>query len=604
MLKKLTSLVRTKNRFYSSKKEIFFYVLGFFFFLAIRTVSIHSIPSVISHDEIYYPAEARALAVSGHDPSGMWNPWSLTSAHPLYAELPGVVMTPAALLFKDPILAAKATHIFLGTLLCLVIAAFAYQVTKNKQIAGIAFILAGINPWLFQFSRMGFDAVFSLFFLLSGVTVYLASSSTRKIWSLPFFFIGFFQYQGFKVLFVPLIFATVLFDLYSQDPKSIWRTLKKKFLTRDISSLIPAIVVITFTLALFGTYMVRLSSQAAGQRSADLIFTDIDYISTQTNIDRQQTFSSPVTSYFINKGTAIFDRFISQYFESFSWHHLFITGEPLRNPFSVWKHGMFYLLDIVLIIMGATYIAIQKKVSYSGVFLGFLVLIAPLAGALNAKGSWIMFRSSLLIPLFIVFAASGLWWLNRLVPKMLTVLFVCMYIVFVARFFFMYFFSYPIIGTQGEYFSERLIASYIQRNPENQILVYASEPISMFESILVYTNAISKNSIDNVHAAYIGEDFSHNNFKVLNKCYEPSNDPNVISIVNQATQPCNNQQNEKSTTTTSIPSLIDSGALFTIHNDTLCSQYPLNTFSHVTKNLFNVESLTDQMYCSTFIIRN
>lgn len=604
MLNTLTSYLQRKKTKVSNLKNLWlFYFFGSLFFLCIRSISIQSIPSVISHDEIYYPAEARALAVSGHDPTGTWSPWSLTSAHSLYAELPGLVMTPAAIIFDDPLVAARATHIFIGTLFCLVLAAFSYQITKNHTISFFAFLLAGVNPWLFQFSRMGFDALFSLFFLLSGVTLYLGTSHLKKLWSIPFLFVGFFQYQGLKVVFIPLVFGTVIFDLVKQKTyiSQMFQIIHKKE-TRN--RFVPAIIVLLFSIILFGTYLVRLSTQNAGERTSDLIFSDVTYTEAHVNTHRQQSFESPVVPFFTNKATVIFDRFVSQYFESFSWHHLFITGEPLRNPFSVWKHGMFYLLDCVLIIFGFFYLYSNRKSQTSGIFLTFLLLLAPLAGALSAKGSWIMFRSSLLVPVFITVGACGLWWIKEKTSKLFFAVLIFIYLFFVARFFFMYFYSYPIIGTQGEYFSERIIANYIIRNPDKNILVYASEPRFMFEAILVYTNAITKESIKDVQAAYTNEAYSFANFTVLNKCYDQNLGQNTTAFVHQSTQPCDSQDDYTTEHVIAIPSLLDSGAIYRVHNDTFCSNFSLQRFSHITENRFFVENLSKNDFCTTFFIKN
>ena len=594
--------------FLKASKMYLFFGLGTVVFFFLRIIYIQSIPAVISHDEIYYAAEARSIAVSGTDPTGTWSPWSLTSAHPLYAELPGLIMTPAALVFSDPLVAAHITHVLLGTAFCLVLAAFAYRLSGSVTMAMFAFVLAGVNPWLFQFSRMGFDALFSLFFYFTGLTIYLSTSGYKKLWSLPLLFVGFFQYQGLKVIFVPLVLATCLYDSFRKEPlqpntqtKHSWKAL----LTQHM----PAVLTIIFVFVVFGTYLLRLSSQAAGERTNDLIFSDTTYTAAMTNTNRQQTLGTPLAPFFINKATTVFDRFLSQYFQSFSWHHLFLTGEPLRNPFSVWKHGMFYPVDIVFIGLGIFALLRTKKYSKTGLYLLFLTGIAPLAGALSAQGTWTMFRSSLLIPVGIIVAAYGLDWLYSQKKTVWLLLLGVVYAVFITRFFFLYFLSYPIIGTEGEYFSGRVIASYIVRNPEKTIIVYSGESRFMFESILVFTNSISKATSSAIATAYQTKEYRLANFVVKNECYQKPTDPDTVAIVHRATQPCTQEDSAGETTeevkpTIAISSLIDSGAIYTLHNDTLCSVYGLDRFSHVTRNIFHIESLSSSDFCSELFIRN
>ncbi|MCA9369342.1 hypothetical protein KC721_03510, partial [Candidatus Woesebacteria bacterium] len=174
---------------------------------------------------------------------------------------------------------------------------------------------------------------------------------------------------------------------------------------------------------------------------------------------------------------------------------------------------------------------------------------------------------------------------------------------FVARFFFLYFYSYPIIGTQGEYFSERIVANYIERNPDKKIIVYASEPRFMFETVLVFNNLITKETIASITTAYQEKKYSLDNFLITNTCYQPQADSSVVSIVNRATPTCDGSKTEKASTDTAIPSLIDSGAIYRLYNDSLCSGYPLGTFSHISTNNFYVEKLTNTDFCSSFFTR-
>ena len=593
-----TKIFTTKNTSQLPLTVIAFIILLIFFFV-IRLVQIQSTPSVISHDEIYYPAQARALAVSGSDPTGTWKPWHLTSAHPLYAELPGVVMTPAAFFFTDPIIAAKITHIFLGTLLCGVLSLLALVLTKERNIAVITLLIAGFNPWLFQFSRMGFDALFSLFFYLTAVAVFLHFGGKKKLWSIPFFFLGFFQYQGLKVVFLPVVFLTALYDFLRSHTEQVSLQSLSSLLRKQWSTL----VVLIFSVLLFSLYLFGLSNQLAGERTTDLIFSDERYITTVTNQNRQLTLPSNATPLFLNKVTTLFDRFTSQYFSSFSLKHLFVSGEPLRNPFSVWTHGIFYLIDLPLIIVGAYYLFSRKKYRLSSYYLLALLLISPLADAMSAKGTWTMFRSSLLVPILILFSSVGLWSVWKRKQKMLFSIVVLLYLASIARFMFVYFYSYPVHGTLGEYFSERVIANYILRNPDRSIVVYASEPRFMYESILVFTNAITKDSIHTVNKSYENHEYRIANVLVTNACVDLT-DQSVISIYNRTSQFCDTQLAENNQLTLQIPSLIDSGAVYTVHNDSFCSEYDQNRYSRITENVLAVEKISDEQFCRNFFIRN
>ena len=560
----------------------------------VRLLGIQSTPPAISHDEIYYASEAKALAVSLSDTSGTWRPWYLTAANPLYAELPGLLMSPAALLFpQNPILAARLTHIFAGTLLVLVLAGLAYALTEKKSVFFATLFIASWNPWIFQFSRMGFDALFSLLFYCTAIWLIIVQQNYKKLWSIPFWFIGFFCYQGLKVIFVPLVVLTVGY-VYIREKKMQ----------------LSLYIILFFSLTLFAIYALLLSNQEAGGRIADLIFFDTNYTTAEVLKRRQQSLQHPLLRYFINEPTIITERFLRNYAESFSPIPLFLQGEPLRNPFSVWTHGIFYFLDVILIAVGLFALYARKTTKAAFWFLVLAAAIAPLPSAINATGVWIMFRSSFLFMVALIVGGVGLAHLYEKLHKLLFLTFFAVYLVLIARFMVQYFITYPFIGTSGQYFAERVLADYTRRNPEANITIFVPEAKFVFEAILVFRNLIVKTNIADINSAFLTKNYVIGNVRVTSECLSTSNDPNDVYIAFATVGFCEDQQNaeslliDRNTRYTQIPSLLDSGGIFKIYNDTLCSGHDLGRFSSIQKNVFAVEQLSDAAFCQNFVIYN
>lgn len=560
----------------------------------IRLYKIDANPSVISHDEVYYMTEAKTILLDFSDPSGTWSPLSLTSANPLYAELPGFVMSILTFFtFDNPLLAAKITHIVLTTGLCFILGYLSYLFTKNIKFAFLTTILATVNPWLFQFSRMGFDSIFSLFFYFLGITLYIRNKSYHKLWALIPFFIGFFQYQGLKIVFVPLIFLTVVY-VYLQEQKTI---------TKNNKYIYSAITLI-FAVLLFSITIFRLQNQKASDRAKDIIFSDHTYNTTNVFKQRQQAIDTNYNKFFINKFTVISERFLNQYLESFSPQQLFLKGEALRNPFSVFNHGMFYLIDLPLILLGLFFLLKEEKTQKTAIYLLSLILIAPLPSAINSTGIWIMFRSSLMIPVFVILSSYGLYVLWQNLNKYLFAILIILYVVFVTRFFFFYFHTYPILGTSGEYFSERILANYIKRNPELEIKVYANEPKFVFESILVYNNLINSKNLPAINEAMKTEKYQLENFVVDNKCVTSAKEnPNTTIIAHAVIPNCDGSNNETELTS-QIAELTDSRGVYKLYNDSFCLPFGLDRFSHINQDVFAVEKLDDAKFCKSFLISN
>lgn len=573
--------------------------------LMTRLYKIQSVPSVISHDEIYYTVQAKTLALTGKDPAGTWVPWQLTAADPLYAELPGVVMTPAHwLLPHNAVLASKLTFAVLGSALALMLGAVAYVITRSRASFVITTVLAAVNPWLFQFSRMGFDALLSLFFYFLGFLVLLNKKSQfRWLASIPFV-LGFFQYQGLKIIFVPFVFLSILYVWLNEQ--LTFADMKKKTKRSTLLSL--GFVAIAAVL-LMGWYTVRtLTRPDTGRSQSDLITSDKGKITSWVDVERQQAIETDVAHLFSNKFTVVLNQFAQQYVASFNPVPLFITGEPLRNPFSVWKWGMFYALDALLVLLGIYAVTTHPKLRPAAWFLLGLLVIAPLPSAINGKGLWVMFRASLLVPAFIVLAGLGLTSLMSRRRAIVAWLCIGLYALSVARFGYEYFYKYPVYGTQGKYFAERVISSYTSRNASQPVLILADEPKFMFESLLTYTNAITPSAMPAIQHSFQTDHYAVAQVSVENRCVDLNEVATGKIIIADSSIPlCNDHADAQAllsrATITHIPSLLDSGSLYTVYNDQLCGGFALDRYSHVDTDVFAVEQLSTQQFCESFFTR-
>ncbi|AKM81436.1 MAG: Glycosyl transferase family 39 [Candidatus Pacebacteria bacterium GW2011_GWF2_38_9] len=573
-----------------------YFILGILA-LSLRLWKIDHLPSVISHDEIFYPTQAKTLAVSGHGVNGKWQPFDFTPETELYAEFPGLVMMPAAKLFPNQaILATRITHVLLGTALIFILAALAYQLSKSHRVAFLTAFLACFNPWLFQFSRMGFDSMFSLFFYSTGILIFLKAKSWKKLTALAFFLMGFFQYQGLKIVFLPIVLLTGIFNL-SRENFSL-----NKF-KKNWKKELPTLTVMVLAGLIFIVYLFNVRSQSAGERLNFLVWSDKEYLEQNIVVSRQQGFNSTLNEIYPNKVTVIFEKLAEQYFNSLDLKQWFFNLEVVRNPFAVYQHGLFYWLDLPLIILGLIVIFSKNKFRTVAFFLLGLLLIAPLPSAVVSTGSWLVFRASFLVPIFLILMGFAAAHLSKKTNKYFFAFLVLAYLALIGRFFYQYFYIYPISGTRDQYFAERLVAQYIKRNPDKKILVSAPEPIFVFQEILIYNNLINKENISNINQAFQSEDYKLANFEVFGERCVPETIPdNTIYISHSNSRPCDGS--DSPLRYTQIPSLIDGGGIYRIYNDRSCGDFSLNRFLSIREDLFDLDKLNNQEFCQNFIVRN
>ncbi len=587
----------------SIQRHSFFWLclVVFIFSFAIRIYQISSIPAFVVSDEIQYISEARSLGISGRDLSGSWSPLSLTSASGWYAELPGSMMLPATLLFwNDPMLSAKVTHVLMGSFIPLLLGGIALSVFKNKRMAAFILTLAAINPWLFQFSRLAFESYFSLFFYLLGMYVFLAFSDWKKLWALAPFFLGFFQYQGHKLLLVPFVLLLALY-LFAD------RFLEKKKWAVQLSKLERAtIVIVLFSLILTGIFIYRLPSQAAGERTTQISFLDSEGLSTEVNAQRQASITNPLQPLFTNKATVFIHDATAKYLGTFNFVYLFSGGANSSDSWAVTSHGKFFLLDILLIIAGLTYFS-DKKYQRGLTLVIALLLISPLPGMLATGPLWATFRTAFVIPFLLLLAGAGAERFYTLFGRKFFTAVAVVYILFTLPFFYDYFFRYPIYSTGDVYFYNRVMASYVKRSDRSdKTLILADETRHLFITLLFYNGWLTKETYPGISAALNSNLYIIDNLEVRENCFDPELIiENPLVLVQRHIGNCAgvDESSTQYTDKISIPSLLDSGEVVRVYGDTLCSQYPLNSYSQVTTNSFTIETLSDKDFCQTYFIR-
>ncbi|MEN8253446.1 MAG: glucosyltransferase domain-containing protein [Patescibacteria group bacterium] len=582
------------------KKYYLALFLVFLLSLFLRFYNLESIPPAITHDEIYYAAEAKSIAVSGSDTSGTWRPWSLQPAHALFAELPGTIMAPAAFIFPNsPVLAARATHAFLGSLFPLILAVVALSLFKDKKLALITAMITAFNPWFFQFSRMGFDAILSLFFYFLGLLILLNTKKYWRLLSLPILFLGFFQYQGLKIIFPPLIFLFVAY-LFSIDYD------KKKSLFKNIIFQKSSLIILLLSLLLFITYIFNLSSQSAAGRVDDLIFFNRDLLSQELFAIKQASIPNFSQRIFTNAISTVASYAVKGYVSSFDPILLFVHGETVRNPSSVWTVGNFHLFDAILILIGFVYAWTLKKWRKAMIFIVSLILIAPLPVAINSVDIWVLYRSSLLYPLLIILSSIGfyfLWQKNRLIKFFLIIV----YLLSISSFLYQYFYRYPVYSTKGKYFAKRVLANHIKRSPDNQkYIILADESEFLFSSLLVFNNLINKENILAINTAMQNQDYNLSKINIQDNCIDLSQIDKASTIVadDSVTFCADAVKDQVVGRNTSIVSLLDGGWIYRIYNDQVCGDYELERFLKLEENLLAVEKLNQEIFCKNFLTNN
>lgn len=583
-----------KNLFSSFTTQL---VVVTLFALLLRTYNLNLLPVAFTHDESFYPVQAMSLLYSKYDQTGTWSPTITSPSHALYAELPGVVMIPAHYLFRsNHVLASRMTSAVLGSLTVLLIMLISFQLFSNKQAAIFSGLFATFNPWLFQISRQSFDSLFTTFFYLLGIFSFLKLKGRWKLFALIPFVFGFFQYQGGKILFLPIIICLVVFELARLHSRG-QLTLARKI---NLGLFFAAC---TLLVVWYGS---RLMSTTAVRRTNDIILFNQTAITEQVNNYRRQSLDNPLSSLFINKATVMTQMIIRRYLETWDLVHLFVFGEPIHNPTITWTHGLFYLFDVVLFLFGLLMTFRNRSWNLPGLLIISLLLIAPLPQAINTNIIWIYLRLVFAAPLFMILAGLGMYglWRIKVGKQFVRYALISIYVVSIVNFGYQYFIQAPVYDTGNVHFAERLLANYIKRVNPREVHVLADESDFIFNSLLIYKNDISKNSIADIQSAYQNKNYHLNNYSVDTACLPDLQQDNSTYITDKSVMKCQGGQETEANDdvqNAAIRSPFSGDKVFSIYNDTLCTGEQIAANPKVSYSSLDVEKLSNADFCHYFI---
>lgn len=592
-------------------------ILGFLigFNLISRFWELDQLPAIIPHDEMVYAVQAKSYSLQAMDLTQTHRPWYLKPFDGMYAELPATLMSLGFVLFDQPLLAAHFTSALMGCTLPFLVAWLTYLIWQNKRVSLSVLIILTFNPTFWQMSRLGYDVWYSLWLYVLGGCLILQPKLVWKIMSFVIFFIGFFNYQGFKLLLLPwlvLLLAlkiTLYIDEKNHKNKFSLVTLATKIFRKEKWLL--AGVTFGFLLTLFYGLVLAPKNQVVSTRLNNTIFSDFRSFEQAVNTNRRQTLQSRLTPLVYNKATEKLNFVLNRLLGVFDPHLLFMLVEPAVSGFSVWTHGLFYWLEGGLMIVGMLFIASQPKIRLSvmPIILGIGAMAMP--ALINTGSEWYLLRGMLSYLLLAILAGWGLALVTRY--KWVRESILLIYILSVANFAFQYFYRYPIISLDWGNYYERVIARYVNlvrlQNPGTHIVVYVSQPDYYFWSFLLYSGEIRQDTaeqikVSSVMAKNVGnKEFNYQNIAFVSDC-----DSRVTAdvIIGEASyKECLAKkygQNQTKSKVLSIPAALDSGEKLAIINDQLCGGYYLR--SYVQPRFLSdleVEKMGEKQFCETWV---
>ena len=556
--------------------------------LFLRLLWVDKVPNAIGGDELTYVVNAKAMFMSGSDISGTWNPLTgFIFKYPAYtlpqAELPYFLIAPFVGLFGFSLLSVRIIFVLLSVLSVPLI----YLITKtlfNKNAGLAASFVMAVNPWSIYMGRTAYETSPAVFFFLCSFYMLLIFKSKKILLSIPVFFLAFYSYVGTKVSFLPFVIVVVLFSYFFVNKKKY----KKEYLI-VLASCFLLVAVFAFTV-----FMTKGQS-----RVGELINLNAPQVSQEVDYVRKVSIQNPLTFVFENKITVFSRILLTKLFKSFSFDYLFVFGDQF---YSILRHGFFYVLDAMFLLIGfAAAYAFKKRVFF---LLFSLTLIGVLPQLLySARTDNFSIHLTLTFAILPIFIGVGIWETVNLIKNKLYFRFSLLitgvlYLFLVFNFLNIYFYQFPLGGYFD--FHVRLLSKYasLAEKSGQDVIIYSPSAPDIFKKYLFYSNSYNKDTYLQVRKVYKSDEFTFKNLKFVgcDNTIDPTQTRGLIIY------DFNCGALKKDYKHIAIPRLSDGGQSYEIFNDKICGKFNLKRYPQNIKiDDFAIENLSQQKFCETFI---
>lgn len=362
-------------------------ILGIF----LRFYQLGKVPNSLNWDEVSWGYNAYSILKTGQDEHGSFMPLSFKAfgdyKQPVYVYLTSISVT----LFGLTSFAVRFSSAFLGVLTIPFVWLLVFELfrkEKHKYLLSLAaMFFFAVSPWSIQFSRVAFEANVGLFFVISGVSLFLRGLNTKK-YLYNYFGIALLSISGYSYhsekIFTPLLFVALLIWSYFTF------NVKKKF-----------IIIFLFLFVLGNSLWLIDARTTARGRSVTFFSNQTQILQNSTDeIILDKAHNDTLGELFHNRRIVYFNKYLGNYLSHFELNQLFITGDNARHH--AFGMGIIYLVSLPFILIGL--LVIDKK-RYWFVFFWFFAAPAASALAVDAPNAS---RSLIFLPTWQIFEAVGL----------------------------------------------------------------------------------------------------------------------------------------------------------------------------------------------------
>ncbi|KKU03488.1 MAG: hypothetical protein UX99_C0005G0018 [Candidatus Amesbacteria bacterium GW2011_GWB1_47_26] len=367
--------------------------------LILRVGLLNQVPPELFGDEVDVGYQARSLLQTGRDLYGQVLPTYIHSLAEWRAPLLMYATVPTIAVFDNSVRGVRLPEVIFGTLGPLILFLLVYQISKSWKFGVLAFLVMATMPWHIYYSRAAFEVVLMLNLVMLGTLLFLKK---RFALCTLHFALAMYTYST-AVLFVPL-WLVVLHFLTKTKPK--------------------VVSLLLFTIIVAPLIYHIVAGPARGRFGGLSIFNQQELV---RNInDLRQEDNNPIAPLWHNKPETYASAIMANYLRAFSTDFLFIRGDPIYRH-SIQIVGQLLAISSPFVLLGLWSLGSRRQ----WLWLSWLIL-APIPAALTADGGYHATRLFLMIPPLAVATGTGLLLVLQKLPRILNILLVLLFTVYIA----------------------------------------------------------------------------------------------------------------------------------------------------------------------------
>lgn len=367
-------------------RDIFLLVLIVLSAFLIRVYRIADTPVNLAWDEVTSGYNAYSILKTGRDEFGKPLPVLFESFNDF--KHPGLIysIVPSIGIFGPTTFAVRFPSVIYGVLTVLVIFAFVIRLTKSARVALISAFLLALSPWHIQVSRVAFEQIGMIFFVVLGAWAFMRGVANPRMLLLSAvnFALSFYFYYSVRI-FVPLLLLSLI-GIY-------WGQLRRCKLWLTVAGLAGLLVLAPLAINVASPKGIERASKVS-------IFTDagINLAQREWRAEHRAGLAGAV---FHQKFITWVRAQVEGYIDHFSLPFLFFDNEQVGRH-APRMMGMMYALELPFLLLGL-YEIVRRRAKSDLVLLAWL-LIAPIPASLAVPTPHALRAILMVIPLAIITA--------------------------------------------------------------------------------------------------------------------------------------------------------------------------------------------------------